>query len=1442
MKKQLLFKTKGMNRDLSVSAFNPEFAFENMNLRLSTNESNTMLSWVNERGTLRITDGNNADITLAGYSIGTAVLNHKLVVFTTDNVNPDSSTGNNDYIYVLEYINAAKTQLKFVSYNNHNYLYKGNLNFCTKNPLETLVSYEAENIQKVYWVDGRNQPRVVNLKNDSIKEGIDTQFDFIPTLQLQEEVTVEKLVGSSGVFAPGVIQYAFTYYNKHGQESNIFYTTPLYYISHIDRGGKPDDKIDNAFKITVKKVDKNFDYLRIYSIQRTSINATPICKRIQDISLGTEDIVSFLDTGTAGNTVDPTELLYKGGETITAETIEQKDGTLFFGNIQTVRKENIPSLTSENYVITDVGVDKRKIKPHVVSSNTYVYENQLFASEENGNKGMSCAGFKCSDTYRCGVQFQYKNGKWCHPIWLKDYKVTQRSGYANNTISLPRIEGQLKADITKKVSDLGYVKARAVVVFPTMQDRETILQGVINPTLSSGLLDYSQSSWFFRPLVKINQNGNTHNIPHTNTKGAVAPVSLHSFNSGDGHFIPSTAKIPGFRIGEDVTDLTKITEFPRGTVAKGTSENRVEFMRSMEIQGVYTKDNSFTINNTQWTVHSPDLEFNDEMYSTDFANSTFRRVGEIKIDRTLSDILIETESPTISANASGFIHKSFNENGPYGIVSGLFYDDYLVDDRVGDSNRIAAYPKETTSGKWLIYPWQMTGSLNNDFNRPADKGTQTAKLKKKVISNLRIASTTFETPLDGKGFTSIPQLYSSDEATILKVGNHIYHGNVDTMFSPDAACANYLALDSMQWVGTNVFGDWFWGKNTTSFTSENWVKTTSKSFTAQEGNTLAKYYNDTSTNKNGWKDVNANLGDEFVDLVLKKAGVRMKYKSTPHLIFEALSIDAAVWNVSDDYTLPVIEVCKKSTNMFGGTSTDALKENVWIPCGEPVLLGNKSDGTTVFYYDYGDTYYQRYDCLKTYPFTREDLNQIVEIGSFMLETHVNIDGRYDRNRGQQSNINMSPQNFNLINPVYSQKDNFFTYRILDDEYYKNTVYPNQITWSKTKENGADTDLWTNVTMASVLELDGDKGKVTSIKRLNDKLFCFQDTGISQILYNENVQVATQQGVPIEIANSGKVQGKRYISNTIGCSNKYSIVHTPAGLYFMDSNEKSIYRLGEGLTNVSLQGGFNTWCKQNIPAGSITWAADSFETFVGHYDSKNQDVLFINDKTALAFSEKMNAFTSFYDYGKTPFFCNIDDTSVWIKSDGSLWKHQAGEYGKFFDQNKPYWMTLVGNQEPQMDKLFTNLEFRANVNGDGTLSDSGKFTPILPFNSLETWNEYQHGITTLGNMNGHAAMLHGEDTSALKRTFRIWRCDIPRNNYPLNTYPVRMDGEPDSIYQKRVEAYNLWLQGEHEKGIFRKIRKPQDRMRNPWIYLKLKNDGADTLNRTEIHDVVMTYFT
>ena len=63
--------------------------------------------------------------------------------------------------------------------------------------------------------------------------------------------------------------------------------------------------------------------------------------------------------------------------------------------------------------------------------------------------------------------------------------------------------------------------------------------------------------------------------------------------------------------------------------------------------------------------------------------------------------------------------------------------------------------------------------------------------------------------------------------------------------------------------------------------------------------------------------------------------------------------------------LPIVEVQRTydSKVAFGGTSDDALKENQWVPCGEPksliqIINGDEVVRTSVeFEYSYGDTYY-----------------------------------------------------------------------------------------------------------------------------------------------------------------------------------------------------------------------------------------------------------------------------------------------------------------------------------------------------------------------------------------------------------------------------------------------------------------------------------------------------
>jgi hypothetical protein len=145
---------------------------------------------------------------IRGITIGTSVINDNLILFTTDNgtdriykIKPPNESGVSDVIR----------------------LYDGSLNFSINNKIKTLPFYENENIQKVYWIDGRNQPRVINIAVDdaSIYSYTDTSFDFVQNLSLEESVNVQKLY-NTGSFKSGVIQYALTYFNKNGAESNIF--------------------------------------------------------------------------------------------------------------------------------------------------------------------------------------------------------------------------------------------------------------------------------------------------------------------------------------------------------------------------------------------------------------------------------------------------------------------------------------------------------------------------------------------------------------------------------------------------------------------------------------------------------------------------------------------------------------------------------------------------------------------------------------------------------------------------------------------------------------------------------------------------------------------------------------------------------------------------------------------------------------------------------------------------------------------------------------------------------------------------------------------------------------------------------------------------------------------------------------------------------------------
>ena len=1668
-KKQTIWKTKGMNQDLSVSAFNNEFSFENMNLRLSTNEGNTLMSWVNEKGTKEMSLRINQEywdniqgyfsFILEGVPIGTAVINHQLVLFTTI-VGGVSNTP--DRIYVLKISDSVPDTLEGIL------LFRGKLNFKYGHPLETLVSYESDTVQKVYWTDGVNQPRVINIAagidkikkwNDSTDEPVATYFDFVPALSGNEEITITKHTSSGGIFAPGVIQYALSYVNIYGQQSNLFYVSPLYYLSPYDRGARPDEKVTASFEIKISNVDQKFDYLRIYSIQRTSLNDTPIVKLLDTLATTNTDL-EYTDSGTTGASMDPTELLFIGGKEITALTMVDKDQTLFLGNLEeknsdvsAIQDFYDDPLNSEyrNVVFKNDGEYKKIVLDRAMS----IYSHTNTLNDESRN----ITTFKGGETYRFGFQLQKKTGEWSEPIFIEDFENNcyPKTSIYENQLNLVYAQAEIPiSNFADLINDFysTYQRIRPVVVFPTIGDRTVLCQGVLNPTVFNvkdrkTSSPYSQASWYFRPymfydgseainlpsgivtpignIIRASKDGQIPvdvHLPQKNCYVLVASASVDKmdylisrgyvngtfdgdrfihrfyavikldpvyvssqpnqpypnkdlngysyyafisdagwpgknnesgakdFNGVEYEFLYNMQSyvtdykiykdlelVPGTRslryvAPEDNADAPSVYNFTfeagdykytipfnstntdYDTVEVDDSGQAVEYRHyeSLYTQGEYEADfNNFSdtdakiaaaqkieiqgskksidkaygessetrpsitdeSSNTQFfvdqsvvTFHSPDIEFDTEVQAYGTEGIYMRIIGIVPITANASaHAFVHTAMlgkmtdniDTANATAENYnnfgkgelgtnvLHKNINPYAGKRLVSEFLWDDnYVIQSKETDANGNQKWIAADLR-KFLVYPWHRKGSLNNDTR---GAGEASSYLQQKKESNILysinsgyLSSEQF-VPFTKMGMQMI--LTENAEVMNYRLPKQMegcmdvnYYPNIDKVLYSESSYKPIM-LDSSTTPPTVSFSTKAIIKDATNqveidFKTELHTPVSMKylstshavlDFTtgASDSIPILPYV---TYNKGDDENPNYDSRGNFVGVNSSDHTKVIKpyWEGDIDLKFKQDSIDATQFFNYNNELMPLNllwlgELYKDVPNRFGGKGKEALRSNNWLVGGDAINISSNDSNVTLTWTQ-GDTYYQRYDCLKTYAMTNDDSNQLVEILSFMCETHTNIDGRYDRNRGQIDNTNMRPQNFNLLNPVYSQQDNFFTSKKIQTEEVISHHYPNHVTWSKTKESGADVDMWTNVTLASTMELDGDKGKISKLARLNDSLLAFQDTGISQILYNENVQIASTAGVPIEIANSGKVQGKRYISDTIGCSNKWSVCQTPSGIYFIDSHDKGIYLFNGQLQNLSVAGGFNSWSKNNIELIDRGWNPWDFEDFVAYYDKQNKDVLFINSETALAYSEKIGAFTSFYNYEDTAYLCNLDGRGFWIKADSPvqsyIWGHQEGEYCNFFDTEMPYWMTLVGNPDPQRDKTFTNLEFRACVDGDGEYSENtGKFTPTLPFSTLETWNEYQHGITALKNKIGHASMMHHtlDKESTLKRKFRIWRCDIPRDNAPLNT--------DAGLNVSRFKA------------------KPLDRMRNPWIYLKLyKGDNTD--KRVEIHDVMMSYY-
>lgn len=1762
-KKYFNFQPKGMNTNMSFKFQSNEYATYMKNIRL-TEDNNGVLSLQFEKGNKILNTG------ISGCVIGTCVLNKYLVLFTQKTEahrRPDGSivSYNIDSIYRLEIVDNELITAQ---------LFEGSLNFDTKYPIETLGVYENENIQKVYFIDGKNQARVINIledytaKYEDIIEYKATAFDFVPELQLNESISIKKIIGT-GEFPQGTIQYVFSYYNKNGRQSNLFTQSDLQYLAY-NKGVSPEEKVNCSFKIYIDNVDRQFDYLRIYSIIRTSQDATPTVKRVVDLSIsdtnknktslskvstlntgsnlddfgktmevtniakfeqidnynnglyvqgavcygkylfqayiggkfidiidletnqkqalltinidvntrayhgnvlsfgkdiapgsnfpylyyscennsnpqilvikitssnadsnqwtgelvqtiylpesnggnsqnGSTDIsttfkhyyqngcidaennciwvsgytmesfnsnigaydnnkliyrkyelpsvsekkvyfsynnvldsfilpfkkgtqgmvirnnklyqcfgydkgdvydefldcinlstkqifhsyqfpktqlaglgeelespyiyknnlylsatvnswryytlwsisfngggdiivppeppipeekadISFIDNGSIGDIIDPTELLYLGGNTICPNTFEQKDGTLFIGNY-TINNNDISEETAikiRNLLGNKLGFKYRATSISYKGKNDYYnYEGQLGESD--------VAGFKYMEWYGVAIQFQNKNGRFSSPIYLgstRNYFPPSIVDYnLSEEVGVNRGELNLDIDITElvKIIDTNiWVKARLLIVNPTNSLKTVLCQGIISSTVFNyrdryNNAPFTMSSWRMNSLGKHLNSlfansiswGEIQNIEFSKSPIIIGESSTTKINikctiylvyyrtiviSEDNRVLydktsPTTIKAKeNLKKWNSNIDITKISD--------DSWKNNATILQEIKINDVDTIVNDFgecfAYDESLVTFNSPDIE---NQYNNINKNAKLRIIGILKSNPLFSNYLIQGSD--LNDPSKGNVPTKNIKN----FTSALLWRDMDSSwDNLGDYD---------ANKDWLFatYLWHReTSYSDNGIEKKNSDGNSRkvwSKPVKKIISNTRECTTSYlrdslsyiddieeinkfnyyELPIDdikvittnndaiyklnsnmGNSYTETLS-YTSDTNKLFPTNNEYpIYGQQYYAYNEDSI-SDYITYNTIIVDGKAVTS-----KDPVrikyretphaiiSFGSKNNSTVKLPRMSINHKSEIDRVGEDAVTRRLFWNTKNNSYTKDFI--WTKYINEYTNYMN-PTDIGNNYFFYNANPSINDYYYLADLCVQDPDTSPYelSNGNKDIISQYSFIPAGEAINLTGE---TISLRGNHGDTYYQRWDCLKTFPYSTDDKNQYIDITSFFVESRINLDGRYDKQRGLKYNLGVLNTNFNLINKSYTQRNNFFNYRQIEDEGVNN--FPNQITISKTKVLGEDVDSWTNITLASVFDLDGDKGKLNAIRKINNDLYCFQDSGVSRLLYNSRVQVNTSDGVPIEIANSAKLQDKQYLSDSIGCQNKWAIKSTPQGIYFVDTYNGELYRINDkGITPISQNKFKNYFTKlrPNVWSPSL-WNYNNAEDFVDsiklEYDSTTSDLYIINKDTALAYNELLGEFTSFYDYGSVLYWINLEDKSLQIYNDG-MYEAYKGDYGTFKGKrNSPAVIEFIANGDFDSDKVFETIELTTN---DIAKINNWK-ADCYPFDTLEVSNEYQRGKNEASSTN-------------VKKKFRTWRWQIPRNNKK----------NEDGIITNRDRIRNMW---------------------------------------------------
>ena len=1300
--------TGGLDKDTSVNKYDNTHYYHAENFRILTDKGLTS-------GMLRSVEGASLLFNFpANYSYhGHTFIRDYVVLFMLH-------TGTEDRIYYFPINNPTITG----GFLDSSYLkYEGDLNWHVDYPVQAEGRYESTNIQKVYFVDGYNNIRFLNLVEPGISSKEANYLSILP--ELYQDVLTITDISNDGSLVGGIIEYIAIFYTPTGLESVFSQPSDRVQLTDGNLTGSYNSIMGvetgaNTFKsvsILITNPDTSlFNQVRLVSIHYQEYGANPILTIIGDYELNVSLVVR--DSGTSAIGEYSLEEYNRLKNIFKAKTLATKNNYLFAGNIEEIytdidydsrayRFQQDPSSHLASATLNG-GTGSQTVDAIEIANDPVNWGIPLTHDAVNPYLDLSpdAAATTITDSvYDFRQTYSDLISTWTNGPTLYDtFTITQTPGPENysvaaassaaaqgysNTISLEQ------GDVITFQASYHQVSGQACVLKlylgATFKTSHNLIEGT---NIVSFLIDTDGDYLFYIT--------NTAASSFTLTKYQGKFITVLG---GTGPNVSYKFKVDSFVEDEAVSandteyNVWPFTQGYKGSIISpdtdlhGTYDNFVSPYRTIKSLS-FRRDEIYRIGLEWYDTYGRPL-FVDWVGDIRFPSNTDSNYNYSFVSVSGSQILMHPLTLKLSVKITSELKD--NNIAGFKIVRCIRTDENKT---VLDSGLIGSLEEHPTAGSSYIFPFTVNnGSLGQAF-------TSSGYLDS--LDGISVAEGTF---------TNDYKEYCSAEVDFNKENTFIGNSYLKAEYDLDAYLTTML-------FGVNV----------------DKLKTTGKKYhilTQNASITASRYseldtilFSDTSydasiTTTAYFKNINNST------IYNCSLGARVR-NSNDEAIGTCLVIYGTPVNDAFDYTKnyhAIYATRKRNISPYGGTSYYTRINSEYITCSPYYDISSISAGSYVSAEATGDTYLFMHEHLRTqtsqksgntngsgsevilYP-TESSFNGAIRIGTtlsksasglgeFSVDVHETL-GIYTNN----DNVTPFMQTFNYYNynKVYNTED---TSKIFIPEplnYFLTSIIlsDTQIAASEKKINNELIDSWALFYFSNEIEVDGKYGAITKLINFNNTLFAIQERGIAAIAVEEKEAVQTGTISALAIGYSGVLSRYDYLSIETGTSMIDSIVKTANQLFWYDDTNNGIYGF-KNLTEPSITKtlGMNSWFNER-----------TFTKVKSGYDRDFNEVLFqlkdSNDNVnTLVFNELTGSFISFYTIPELQNFIYSDPIllGVTYEATNKVYQHNNSTTRTFYTALPESKLTLVVKPQYPLACRFDSMEWESSVINTGTTTNT-----------------------------------------------------------------------------------------------------------------------------------------